>query len=511
MFKDELRDKVWNEIRQHDVRAFAKQLTPEVFAEAGRRARVRIGCSALNLVNLVWLGIAKAIHHSGTFAGVLTTTLKLLEDQETFYSTSLGKQKKKALRAQQRRKKGKEGKKSKHHPYRKDPTEVTEEAFAQARQRMPIGFWVALITVLAERFQQDHSRHCNLRGFRLLAMDGTTLTLPRAERLREHYGTPKNGARKKAAPQARMVMLTLPDVRIPIAYEVAPLGTSELDLAMRLTCHLQPGDLNLIDRGFISYGLFWTIQRRGAFFGTRLKKNINYKKVRELGPKDLLVEWKPKDSRGKWKKMGLERSIRLRVIHYQIPGFRPSAIVTNVLDPQRLSREDWVQLTDNCQDQGKFKPGLYHRRWEIETSFRELKVVLQTKHLRSHTPASVEYELAGRIVYYLLLRWLIVLAAEAHGIAPLRISFTNAVRELEAIRNTIVTSHVTWVQGVLMPRLLARIASHIVPFRPGRHYPRPNDTQPKDRGKGQKQAASKISNCVNTKRKNNKQRHQRQA
>lgn len=511
MFKDELRDKVWNDIRQHDVRAFAGQLTPAVFAEAARRAQVRIGCNALNVVNLVWLGIAKAIHRSGTFAGVLTTTLKLLEDQEAFYSTSLGKQRKKAQRAQQRGKKGKGGKKSKHHPYRNDPTEVTEEAFAQARQRMPMAFWVALIAVLAERFQQDHSQHCHFRGFRLLAMDGTTLTLPRAERLRAHYGTPKNGSRKKAAPQARMVMLTLPDVRMPVAYEVSPLATSEPELAMRLTRHLQPGDLNLVDRGFISYGLFWAIQQQGAFFGTRLKKNINYKKLRELGPDDLLVEWKPKDSRGKWKKMGLARSIRLRVIHYQIPGFRPSAIVTNVLDPKRLSRDDWVRLTDNCEDQGRFKPGLYHRRWQIETSFCELKVVLQAKHLRSHTPASVEYELAGRVVYYLLIRWLIVLAAEAHGMDPLCISFTNAVRELEAMRPALVTSRESWVQAVLLPRLLARIASHVVPFRPGRHYPRPNDTQPKDRGKGQKQAASKISNRINTKRKSNMQRRQRQA
>ena len=60
MFKDELRDTVWNEIRQHDLHSFEKQLTPQAFAEAARCAGVRIGCSALNLVNLVWLGIAAA-------------------------------------------------------------------------------------------------------------------------------------------------------------------------------------------------------------------------------------------------------------------------------------------------------------------------------------------------------------------------------------------------------------------------------------------------------------------
>ncbi len=510
MFKDEFRDKVWNEIRQHDVRAFAKQLTPDVFAEAASRAKVKIGRSALNLVNLAWLGIAKAIHHSDTFAFVLTSTLKLLEDQKSFYSTPVGKQKTNSKRAKQRCRNGKGRKRSKHNPHGSDPTQVTEEAFAQARQRMPMAFWAALLAIMAQRFQQDHSQHCLFRGFRLLAMDGTTLTLPRAEALCQYYGTPKNGTRKKAAPQARMVMLTLPDVRIPIAYEVAPIGQSEIELAMRLVDHVQALDLALIDRGFISYGLFWALQRRGAFFGTRLKKNIKYKTVKALAPKDSLIEWRPKDSCGKWKQMGLEPSIRLRVIHYQIPGFRPSAIVTNVLDPKRLSREDWVRLADNC-DQGRLKPGLYHRRWEIETSFRELKVVLHTKSLRSRTPASVEYELAGRVVYYLLIRWLIVQAAEAHGIEPLRISFTNAVRELEAMRPALVVSDESWVKRELMPRLLDRIASHLVAFRPGRHYPRPNDTQPKDRGNGQRQPASKISTRVNTKRNNNKRQRQRQA
>lgn len=509
MFRDEIRDKVWNDIRQHDVRAFAKQLTPEVFTEAARRADVRIGCSALNLVNLVWLAVAKAIHHSQNFAFVLTTTLKLLEDQETFHSTPLAKQKKKAQRAAKQGKKGKSGKQSKHHPYRNDPTEVSEEAFVQARQRMPLEFWAALLSVLAERFQLEHPQHLNFKGFRLLAMDGTTLTLPKADRLSQHYGIPKNGKRKQAAPQARMVMLTLPGVRIPIAYEVAPLSKSELELAARLLQSLRAKDLALIDRGFVSYGLFWQVQLRGAYFGTRLKKNIKYKKRKRLGPKDWLVEWSPKDSAGKWK--DLPRSIQLRVIHYQFPGFRASAIITNVLDPKKLSREDWVRLAQDCDKKGKFSPGLYHRRWEIETSFRELKVVLATKALRSHTPASLEYELAGRVVYYLLIRWLIVQAAEAHGIDPLRISFTNAVRELEQMRDTLATSSLGWVQRVLLPRLLERIASVLVPLRPGRHYPRPKDTQAKDRGKGQKQAASKISDRINTKSRNNKQKRSRKA
>jgi hypothetical protein len=504
VFKDELRDKVWNEIRQHDLHAFDKQLTSRVFAQAAQQAGVTIGCSALNLVNLAWLGIAAALHHAHTFAFVLTTALKLLEDHEQFDS---GQRKKRCNTAQ--KKKGKR-KQSKHRPYGNGSTQVTEEAFVLARQRMPLAFWMALIAVLAEQFQRQHPRHLSFRGFRLLAMDGTTLSLPNDGRLLAHFGRPKNGQRKKAAPQARMVMLTLPGTRVPIAYELAPVANSELKSAGRLLTQLRGDDLVLMDRGFISYGLFWQIQHRGAYFGTRLRKDVKLKKRKRLGPKDWLVEWTPKDSRGNWKH--LPRSISLRLIQYQFPGFRASALITNVLDPRRLSRQDWVKLALDCDDNGKFTPGLYHRRWEIETSYFELKVVLNIKSLRSRTPASLEYELAGRVVYYLLVRWLIVLAAEEHGLDPLRISFINAVRELEQMRGALLTSSEPWVRRVLLPRLLQRIASHTVPFRPGRHYPRPNDTQPKAMGRGRReQLPSKLSKRINTKPQNAHRKRRRQA
>ena len=106
---------------------FFRATHPEVFDEAASTAGVRIGCSALNLVNLVWLGIGTAIHRGQSFAFVLTTTLKLLEDQEGFPTTSLGREKQRA----KRRGKGKRKGRSKHDPYRHDPTALTEEAFAQ--------------------------------------------------------------------------------------------------------------------------------------------------------------------------------------------------------------------------------------------------------------------------------------------------------------------------------------------------------------------------------------------
>ena len=55
MFTDERRCEVWDDIRQHDLRAFVKKITPPVLTETAKRTGVELVKSPLYLVNLVWL------------------------------------------------------------------------------------------------------------------------------------------------------------------------------------------------------------------------------------------------------------------------------------------------------------------------------------------------------------------------------------------------------------------------------------------------------------------------
>ena len=474
MFRDERRFEVWETICQRGIRAFASQLTPDVLAETAQRAGLVVAKSPLCLVNLVWLGIAAALDKTQNFATILTVTLKLLEDQQEFYATQVGRAKKQAQRQTTKRgarRRKKICRRSKHSPYRDDPTLVSEEAFAKARSRMPLAFWVNLIVVLSERFGQKHRRLLEFRGFRLLAMDGTTIDLPNWKPLRNYFGTARN-ARGNQNAQARMVMLQFPLARVPFRYELCPLDQGEVTIARRLVQHMCSNDLVLVDACFASYGLLWDIQRRGAFFAIPIKRELNLQHTKRLGRHDALMRWSPKDSRGQWRKEGLPKSIELRVITYAIPGFRPQRLATNVLDARRISRDDWVRMATDCSENGKFQPGLYHRRWEIETTYRELKVEQGMEGgLRSRTPESIQYEVAGHVVLYLLVRWLMVEAAVERGKDPLRLSFKHALRELLALHPSLVTAAPEWIP-ILLVRLLNRIAEHEVPYRPGRRYPR---------------------------------------
>jgi hypothetical protein len=187
-----------------------------------------------------------------------------------------------------------------------------------------------------------------------------------------------------------------------------------------------------------------------------------------------------------------EASIQLRVIDYQIRGFRRSAIVTNVLDPQRISRREFLGLSHSEQWATEHDVGLYHRRWEIETAFRELKVVQGMEGtLRGRTPETIRYEVAGHVLLYLLTRWLMVEAAVQQGKDVLRLSFTDALREIDRV-NALLPCLSAPRQRRLIAATLREIAAHEIPLRPGRHYPRPNDGKTRYTGAGHCIRGSKL-------------------
>jgi hypothetical protein len=462
MFTDERRCNVWDQIRQHDLRVFGKILTPALMKEAAQAAGVKLGNNPLNHANLAWLGIAAALHTAKNFADILVLTFKLLQDANLWNPYPPPSKSKRGT--------------SKHDPRGRTPMAVSEEAFVQARQLMSIDYWLWLILLLARRFQDKHPDAVRWKGFRLLALDGTEIALPYWKSLAQDFGTSRNGRRRRR-PQARMVMLAFPQCRLPWHYELTPRSCHEQTSAAKLVEFLEPRDLLLMDRGFWSYGLFWQIQRRQAFFGIRLRRGVSLKTLKKLGPEERLVEWKmPNKSRKKcaWRGLpGLPKSLTLRVVGYHMPGFRPSAVVTNAIDPKVISREDWVRMA-TADDAGRvLEAGLYHRRWEIETMFCELKVRQgMERSLRSRTAEGVSFEVAGHVLLYFLTRWLIFEAAKEHGVSPLRISFTQALREINDMRHALLLADPQRVRRVLLPRLLKRIASHLVPLRPDRHYPR---------------------------------------
>jgi hypothetical protein len=230
MFKDEHKRGVWDTLRQHDLQPLRRLLPDSLIAAAADRAGIGLGAGALNVATLVWLAILSAVETGKNFADVLQLVLKLLHDAQQWNGQPSPCLLPKAHRRRNcsgnkcKGKKAKGGKaipRSKHDPRGGDPNLVSEEAFAQARKRLPTGFWVALILLLGECFEREHKDLPRWKKYRLLAMDGTTINLPGYKRLADHFGTASNKQAGKTV-QARMVMLQFPLTRMPWRYTLAP-------------------------------------------------------------------------------------------------------------------------------------------------------------------------------------------------------------------------------------------------------------------------------------------------
>ncbi len=140
---------------------------------------------------------------------------------------------------------------------------------------------------------------------------------------------------------------------------------------------------------------------------------------------------------------------------------------------------------------------LYHRRWQIETAFREIKRVQKMQEpggLRGRTKEAIEYEVAGHVLLHLLARWLMVEAAVEHSRDPLRLSFTATLHE---VRHTakLLPLCTPRRQRRLIEQMLLKIAAAVVPHRPARHYPRPNDGKVRRTGAGHRITPAHLKRC----------------
>ena len=175
---------------------------------------------------------------------------------------------------------------------------------------------------------------------------------------------------------------------------------------------------------------------------------------------------------------GLPSELVCRLIAYQMPGFRASWLLTSLTDTQLYSRQELVDL--------------YHRRWTLETIYREWKHGLDIQNLRSHTPVGILKEVHAQLVLSNLVRWIMTEAAQGTERTPLDFSFLTT---LTLVRNLVTTMIQTGsrYRNHLYQQLLSDIRTAIIRKRPGRSYPRPGDGKTKNKGHGHYQLPSRIA------------------
>lgn len=148
------------------------------------------------------------------------------------------------------------------------------------------------------------------------------------------------------------------------------------------------------------------------------------------------------------------------------------------MNPKRCSREELVDL--------------YHRRWTLETIYREWKHSLDIQNLRSHTPAGILKEVYAQLLLNNLVRWIMTEATEGTADTPVDLSFVTTLSLLKRVVGTLLQTRPSTV-ALVYQQLLAEIRRAKIRKRPGRSYPRPADGKIKHRGHGSYQLPARIT------------------
>lgn len=353
------------------------------------------------------------------------------------------------------------------------PCSAETGAYCQARQRLPESFFADVACSVGRRLDEKVERHWLWQGRRVYLFDGTTVTMPDTPQNQAAYPQVYNQKPGLGFPIARigaLISLACGAVVSLGFCRYAGKGQGEVSLLRRMWDVLRPGDVLLGDRLLGNWATIMFLGQRGVELVSRLNtfhRRVDFRRGQRLGPEDHLVRWsKPTSIRSlDWQTYrALPESVTVREARIRVlqSGFRTRSIVvvTTLLDPQQMTREDLATL--------------YRARWNAELDLRSIKSSMQMRELRCKTPELVRKEVWTHILAYNLLRTVMAQAAARHNVEPRTISFTGALQTLEAFQPLLEFGPTQDAAGRLRlcHDLLDAIATHRVGDRPDRYEPR---------------------------------------
>jgi Insertion element 4 transposase N-terminal/Transposase DDE domain len=293
----------------------------------------------------------------------------------------------------------------------------TKAAIYKARARLGPEPLAALFAAVAGPVATPATPGAFYRGWRLMAIDGTTLDIADTPANAAAFGRPGTGRGSGVGgfPQLRLVGLAECGSHAIVAANMGPYTTGERELLEPVLDALGPGMLCLADRGFYGVALWNAARARGAELLWRARAD------QVLQPEVVFADGSWLTSLYAADDPGHRAPVPARVIAYALadpgrggePAYR---LLTSILDPEAAPALDLARL--------------YPERWEFEITLDELKTHQRGPRLvlRSKDPAGVAQEAYGYLCVHHAIRRLMQDAAQASARDPDRLSFTRTLR-----------------------------------------------------------------------------------
>lgn len=344
---------------------------------------------------------------------------------------------------------------------------VTKQAFQEARNKISHTAFVELFehTVKSGLSLEDTDL---FHGYRLLAVDGSTLMLENTAELKDYFG---QSTPVKNESYARISMIFDVLNEFIVDAQIVPYSTGERELAIKHVEKLKLYEtgkyLLLMDRGYWKRELFEQISQSGNKFLLRVPCNSSKALNSCVG--DF----------GFFKIKCGENSYSLRYFRFKLSSGETETLVTN------LSHEE-VPNEQLCE--------LYFMRWGIETKYHELKNLLLIENFTAKSVLSVKQDFFATV---LLSNFVAFAAYSAQESINEKVKNQAAKYSYKPNKNSIISAlRENMIAAVVSPSPLERarhmliiqntFAQNPIPIRNDRSYPRKVGTYKSNRRKPKK-------------------------
>jgi len=260
------------------------------------------------------------------------------------------------------------------------------------------------------------------KGRRLLALDGTVESVADTADNRETFRYSSDDEISRSPfPQARLLLLVECATHLICDVEISSCRQAEATGARLLLERAElEHSLILWDSGFHSSWAIFQVRSGGGHVLGRLRSNVLLSACEYLLDGSYLT-WIYEDQDHHRGQRMLVRVITYTFTDPRIPGAGEQVyrLVTTLLDPFAYPAKEVAVL--------------YHERWHVELVIDETRTHLRlsARTLRSLTPEGVFQEIYALLLAHLVVRTLILQAAEQVQIAPTQISFTETIRVMD--------------------------------------------------------------------------------
>jgi hypothetical protein len=343
---------------------------------------------------------------------------------------------------------------------------ITKSAFFQARKQLSYRAFIELNRQLIDGVYESINHYKTWKGFRLCAIDGTSIRLPNEPDITNYFGVQKGKVNQADCPMGMASVFYDVLNHLVIDSSINPKGTSENTCAEEHLEYAGENDLIIYDRGYNAFWLYALHIKHNHAFCMRAKanKDLVVKAFIESHKKEAVVTFEPnKYSINTCKQKGLPASpIKLRLIRVELDN-EVEVLITNLMDSDQYPV-------------GLFK-SLYHLRWGVEENYKRLKQWVEIENFSGKSTLSVQQDFHAKIVAANLTA-LMAMAAQkitARETRQLKLKYQiNFAQALSKMKHRIVRLVLNAHDDIklLIERTIRYVSKTIEAVREGRSTPR---------------------------------------